>query len=265
MRSKEIVSHFWVAGQPYFATTLLIAPPGGVGALNTSTQQNQNGTETIAEGEMSSTSERASNSLREGMPEIRETVDCVLYDMDGTQVNTLSVEFPANTVGVIELEPFISAMKIESGFQYGHVQVASRAGTRHHCRVTSANGAMSLSEPLALRSRDMTFLPLLLSTHREQLLVFVNGGTEVAQVNTRLFYGSRSPEWNIVIPPNGSKVVSLHDDLLASQDDRSWERAPQQSYVRFTSRYQGPVSCFAVERVPGETLSQDVYRTLSLT
>jgi hypothetical protein len=249
MRSKDLVSHFWVAGQPYFSTTLLIAPP--VSSPSPS---------------ISGETEEGQSADKEPQPsEDREVVECVLYDMDGTQVNTVSVEFPAHSIGVVQLEPFISAMKIESGFQYGHVQVTSRIGSRHHCRVTTSNGAMQFSEPLALRSRDMSFLPLLLSPHREQMLVFVNAGTEVGQVNTRLFYGSRSPEWNIVVPPNGSKVVSLHDDLLASQDDRSWEKSPQQSYLRFTSRYQGPVSCFAIERVPGESLSQDIYRTLSLT
>jgi hypothetical protein len=231
MRIKDTVSHFWIAAQPFFATQILAVPPHISGEAS----PNQEG------------------------------IECVIYDVDGVKVNTVTVEFPGSTVGVVELEPFIAGLKLESGLQHGHVEVTSRGGTRHICRITANNSAMQFTEPVLLRSRDNSFIPLTLSSHREQMLVAVNAGTEVAQVTCRLFYGSRSPEWNLVIPPHGSKLVSLHDDLLVTQDDRSWEKGAVQSYIRMTSRYQGPVSCFAMERIPGETFSQDIYRTLSLS
>jgi hypothetical protein len=231
MRIKDTVSHFWIAAHPYFATQILAVPPCAPNEEPAKTEQ----------------------------------VECNIYDVDGVKVNTVSVEFPGSTVGVVELEPFISGLKLESGLQHGHVEVTSRGGTRHMCRITSSNGAMQCTEPVLLRSRDSSFIPVTLSAQREQMVVVVNAGSEVAQVTCRLFYGSRSPEWNLVIPPHGSKLVSLHDDLLVTQDDRSWEKGSVQSYIRMNSRYQGPVSCFAVERVPGETFSQDSYRTLSLS
>ena len=264
MRAKDTVSHFWVAAQPFFATTLLVAPANVTTANATAADVPSTQADTVSEWCSDSTKDSTSgNSTVELTDE--ESDECVIYDVDGVKANTVSVQFPCATVGVVQLEPFLAGLKLESGLQHGHVEVTSRAGTRHICRITSANGAMILGEPVMLRSRDNCFLPITLSTHREQMLVLVNAGTEVAQLTCRLFYGSRSPEWNIVIPPHGSKIISLHDDLLATQDDRSWEKGPTQSYVRVTSRYQGPVSCFAIERVPGETLSQDNYRTLSLS
>jgi hypothetical protein len=198
-------------------------------------------------------------------PPGRETVECTIYDVDGTKVNAVTVEFPGGTVGVVELEPYASALKLESGMQHGHVEVVSRAGSKHSCRLVGDQCSLLVGEPVLLRSRDSSFLPITLSTQREQLLVAINAGTETAQLSCRLFYGARSPEWNIIIPPNGSKVVSVYDELLVSQDDRSWEKAATQAYLRITSRYQGPVSCFGIERIPGESLEQDVYRTLALT
>jgi hypothetical protein len=242
MTGPDVVSHFWVAGKPFFSSTIFVAPCSVVPP--------------------SSATEPPSALTEEHLKVKPCATTLDFFDADGAKTNTVEIEFPADEVGLIELEPFMAGIKVEGGVQHSHLAITSPAGTRHLCRLSNGVGVALVQDPLMVRSRESSFIPLVLSAQKEQMLAFVNAGGESAQVSCRLFYGNRSPEWNFVVAPFGAKLVSIQEELLASQDDRSWEKGSTQAYVRITARHQACISCLIVERVPGESFETDQYRCL---
>lgn len=227
MSESESISHFWVAGPPFCFSTIL-----------------------VASGTSASPSERLCTK-------------CDLFDTDGTLLQSFQVESPADEVGVIELEPFMGGLKMQSGILQGHVIVHSHHGVRHICRQQIGGHVDLIGTPREIKSREMSFIPLLLGGGREHLLAFVNTGTDEAQVVARLLYGNRSPEWTLEIPGNGCRVVSLEHELLATFDDSSWRRSVMQGYVRISPRLQSSVVCQMIEKTPMETKGQELYRCMS--
>lgn len=226
MNSNDVTSHFWIGGGPFFSTSLVVS----AGAS--------------------------------GSPGETLLASCRLFDVDGAPVNSFSVEFPAGEAGVIELEPFMAGLKMQSGIPQGHLVVTSRSGTRHFCRQQSGQSAQLLSSPALIGGREHSFVPIILGAAREHLLLFVNAATEISQVTARLFYGSRSPEWTVSIPAYGCSAVSLEDDLLRSFNDASWQKGAVQGYVRLSPRVQSSVACQILERIPGETPECEQFRCL---
>lgn len=227
MTSTDTKSHFWIAGAPFFSSTILVA-----------------------------------SGLSGTAGELIQT-NCELFDVDGTPIQRFQVEFPEREVGVIEVEPFMAGLKMQGGIVQGHLVVQSRAGTTHLCRQQVGKYADIITASRGLKSREMSFMPLLLGGRREHLIVFVNAGPDEAQVVVRLLYGSRSPEWTIQIPGNGCRAVSLEHELLATFDDSSWRKGVMQGYLRISPRSQSLIVCQMVERLPGETEDKESYRTVS--
>jgi hypothetical protein len=223
----DVTSHFWVAGAPFFSTTLLVVPALGDDG------------------------------------DVRTVTTLEFFDVDGVKTNSVEVEFPSEEVGIIELEPFAANLKMEGGVQHGHVAISSPSGTKHLCRLSIGQNACMLPEPLLLRARESCFLPVVLASRREHMLVMVNAGLETAQISARLFYGHRSPEWNLTVPPNGAKLVPMEDELLSSADEKGWDKGTVQGYLRLSSRHQAAITCFMIERMAGEAVDQDVYRCLT--
>lgn len=227
MSSDEVTSHFWIAGPPFFSSTILVA----------------------------------SNSA--GSPQGRVPVCCDLFDVDGARVNSFRVEFPEREVGVIEVEPFMAGLKTRAGITQGHLVVRSPKGTRHFCRQQIGSHFDLVPSPALLKSRESAFVPLVLGARREHLLALVNASDEAAQLVVRLMYGTRSPEWNVVVPASGCAVLALEDELLRSFDDSTWQKGAVQAYLRLSSRQQSAVACQIIERLPGETEEQEQFRCLT--
>jgi hypothetical protein len=227
MSSSDVTSHFWVASSPTLSSTLLVIP----------------GDAEVARGRALS------------------VID--LYDVDGSKVNSIEVEFPSSQVGIVELEPFATALKVQAGIAHGHLAVTSLAGSRHLCRYV-INGQIALcTDPTVVGSRESCFMPVTLGARREHLVALVNTGHEDAEVSCRLFYGSRSPEWSIVIPALASKLLSLEEELLYTTDDKVWEKSQSQAYVRITSKGTAHVTAQVIERVSGDTPELDLYRSVT--
>jgi len=227
MTESTIISHFWVAGPPFFSSTILVAS-GGVGAAGAKLE-----------------------------------AQCELFDVDGAVVEEFQIEFPECETGLIEVEPFMTGLKMQGGIVQGHLVVKSRLGTRHICRQQVGEHADMVSAPQQINSREIAFMPLLLGARREHLLVLLNARPEEAQVAVRLLYASRSPEWTVQVPANGCRVVSLEHELLSTFDDYSWQKGVLQGYVRISPRSQSALICQMIERLPGETEEQETYRTIS--
>ena len=226
MSALDATSHFWVAGAPFFSSTLLVVPN--------------------------------SDEPADG----RTTTVLDLFDVEGVKANSVELEFPSREVGVIELEPFVAGLKVEGGVHHGHLLVSSPAGTRHLMRLGLPMGVSVLRDPFVIRSRESLFLPLVLGGRREHLMALVNTTGDTAQVTVRLFYGNRSPEWNVTVPPSGVRLVPLEEELLAGSEEKGWEKGSVQGYLRFTPKHSSAVTCTVVERVVGETVDLDSYRCL---
>jgi hypothetical protein len=227
MQEAEVISHFWVAGPPFFSSTVLVASPSaGIAASTINTELE-------------------------------------LYDVEGTPVQKFSVEFPEREVGVIELEPFVSGLKMQAGIPQGHLVVKTPPGTRHFFRQQIGEHVDLINTPTPIKSREMTFLPLLLGSRREHLVTLLNVGSEVGQVVVRLLYGTRSPEWTVHIPAYGCRTISLEHELLASFDDSSWQKGVVQGYVRISPRAQSEIVFQMLERLPGETEEKESFRCMT--
>lgn len=229
MNESSVTSHFWVANPPFSISTLLVAP----------------------------------DSQQESDERICTRME--LFDADGSKVNEITVEFPINEVGVIEIEPFTQALKEQGGVAHGHLAVSSPAGTRHLCRQSFGGCVAVLQDPAITKGRENSFAPLIIGARREHQIVLVNTCAEPTQIGIRLYYGNRAPEWNVDVPGNASRLLSLESELLSSSDDKSWERGAVQAYLRIAPRLQGAVTCHIIERMPGETAGQDMYRCLALS
>jgi hypothetical protein len=226
MSVVETTSHFWVAAPPLYSSTLLVAP----------------GVDTSGQG-------RAQTRLE-------------IFDLDGTQVNSVDVEFPASEVGFVELEPFTSALKMQGGVAHGHLKVTSPPGTRHLFRQTIGSSVVLYQDPVPVASRESSFIPVVIGGRREHMVVLVNAGEEEGQIACRLFYANRSPEWTLTVPAHGSRVLSLENELLASADQKVWEKGAVQAYVRFSGKQQSPIAGHLIERALGESPEHDQYRCL---
>jgi hypothetical protein len=223
----QVVSHFWVAAPPFFSSTILVGAPGC-----------SDPTESIA-------------------------VQGELFDVEGLLIRTFGVEFPAKEVGIIELEPFMTGLKMQGGIAQGHLVLTSAAGTRHFCRQQVGGYVSVLSEPFATKGREMTCMPLLLGARREHLLMCVNTTREPGQVVVRLLYGTRSPEWTVQLPAYGCRAVSLEHELLSTFDDATWQKGVVQGYVRISPKAHSEVVCHILERSPSDNEDQESYRCLS--
>jgi hypothetical protein len=226
MSVVETTSHFWVAAPPLFSSALLVGT-----------------------GDDAAGAGRARAHLE-------------IFDLDGNQVNSVDVEFPSHEVGFVELEPFISGLKMQGGVAHGHLKVTSPAGTRHLYRQTIGTSVVLYQDPSPVQNRESSFLPVVIGGRREHMLVLVNTGEEEGQIACRIYYGNRSPEWTLSVPGNGSRVVSLESELLASTDQKTWEKGAIQAYVRFTGKHQSPIGGQIIERTLGESPDQDLYRSL---
>jgi len=228
MNESSVTSHFWVANPPFSTSTLLVATD-----------------------ELSQTTGRVATRME-------------LFDCDGSKVNEATVEFPAGEVGVIEIEPYTQSLKEQGGVAHGHLAISSPAGTRHLCRQSLGGCVSVLPDPAVTKGRENAFTPLILGSRREHLVVIVNTTAEPTQVGVRLYYGNRAPEWNVDVPGNASRLISLESELLSTSDDASWEKGAVQAYIRIAPRLQGAVTCHLVERIPGETPEQATHRCLAV-
>lgn len=226
MSVAETTSHFWVAAPPLFSTTLFVATPS------------------------------------DGDNHGRVHTSIEVFDVEGVKVNTVNVEFPEGEVGVLEMEPFIAALKMQGGVAHGHVKVTSPTGTRHLCRQSIGGSVALYADPAPVHQRENSFLPVVIGGRREHMLVLVNHGAEEGQIACRLFYANRSPEWTITVPGNGCRLLSVEGELLATTDDKVWEKGSIQAYLRFTGRQASPIAGHIVERSLGDSAEQDSYRCL---
>jgi hypothetical protein len=228
MEESGVTSHFWIASSGEFSSTLLVVADESVRRKDTS------------------------------------LVTCSVYDVDGSPVQDFQVEYPVTEVGVIELEPFVCSLKMRGGLAHGHLVVRSEAGLSHFCRHQMGKQSALVPSMRLSRGREMSFMPLLLGSHREHALVLLNDSEGEAQVVLRLMYGTRSPEWTVQVPSNGTRLVSLEHELLPSFDDSSWKKGITQGYLRVSPRGSGGIASSVIERVVSAEGGDELHRWIGV-
>lgn len=229
----EVVSHFWAVESKFLSTNIIATP-------------------------------YAAHSDEDPYDPARtETVSAEIYDVDGALTNSVSLEFPHSETGILELAPVMGGCKIASGLQQAHVVLKSGSETRFAVRYRSSSESIIASELLAVRAREPAFVPLSVSNLREQVMALVNCHSEPAQLNCRMYFGSRTPELNVVVPPFGARLVSIDAELLEAQDLRVPANELVQSYLRFNLKNSGLIGVQILERVFENGADQEVYRALA--
>lgn len=220
-RSSHTGEHFWIASYPFFETSLCVTP-----ALKI-----------VSDNELQSINQTC-----------RSEID--IYDCDGDHVNSLSLQFPDSEVGLIEMDPFLGACKLESGLKHAHIVVRSQApGVSHQCRLVSNDHATIVGPTFSIFPVMPTFFPVTFEDSKSHLVVIVNYGAEPAAVRCRLFFGSRTPEIVVNIPGNGSRVLGIEGEF-ADCSSKAQDRSIQ-AYVRLTTRSDQGLGCQLIERSDG--------------
>lgn len=191
------------------------------------------------------------NSDGTGAAYVAALSKCILrfYDPDGLQFNEINLELNTGTTCVLELEPFLSGCKYESGLKYAHLEVIAPAYWQAVCRIVNSQGA-TLSGPCAvLNGSRREFLPVSFHAQRETFIFLVNMKASPGTVRGRFFCGRRSPEGVWQLPAKGCRVVSLvHDFAEFIEGDLS---EPVQGYIRFGVRGDFEVGMQMLERALG--------------
>ena len=173
----ELVSHFWVSAYPYFDSSLI-----SVQSID------------------SANSDRAQIRLD-------------FLDADGRPFNEVSLSYDQRETGILELEPFMSGCKLESGMKHAHLVVRSPKNVRHQLRIHTREAVSFLGALAPLNRVAVPCLPIWFSERRSNFLSVINQSEIVAQVKCRLFFGSRSPELVINIPPLGIRLIHLESQF----------------------------------------------------
>lgn len=223
---SAVRSHFWVASWPFFETTLFLIPAAG--AVEEETES--------------------------------EAATIKVHDCDGQLVNELVIESPRREVGCIELDSCLGMVKLEGGLKHAHLVVTSGVGTSHLCRINNRSSAAMLGSSDLFSSGRATFFPALFGADRTMMIALTNHGHEVASAKIRLFAGSKMPETTCVIPPMGSRLVSLEAEF--SEVVPSKTVGGTQGYVRLSTRSEQSIGAQLIERTQSQS-GEDVYLALS--
>ncbi len=203
-----------------------------------------------------------------------------LFDADGAHVNTIEVSC-ADKSGVIlvELEPMMSACKLESGMKHGHITVRSPFPATHFMRVISRDCSTLTAPLLPLSSSEMTFFPVTFARGRAPYVCVVNfgeGSEAPLHVRARVYHGKRAPEAVILVPPRSTRIFNLSaicaNILAEAQSGKEAELqdseprpdeglASSQAYVRLSLREEGRAG---VQLIEYAQVGDDVHMITSI-
>lgn len=218
---RQVVSQFWFCTYPIFSSQLLF-------------------------------SARREEALQH--PAVLEVYDC-----DGELVNEAVVSFKDTSLGVLDLEPFVAACKLESGMKHGRVLVRSSQHSNIQCRVSQNKGGSFLANQQDILRRRDVFFPLTFSPDRTNYICLANQSTEDSTVRFRIFCGSRTPKQEVVVPALGARIVQL-ESLFPEYG--YIEDKLIRAYVRLSVRAGGLVSCATFDRLLLQA-DMDQYKAVS--
>lgn len=179
-------------------------------------------------------------------PIVSAPFNLYLYDCDGALVNQVELQFPAGKLVVLPLVEFAEGLKLESGLRYGQLVVSAPSENLINCKIHGGDWAGSCSDNQSLSVDKSIFFPITLSEERSYVLAFCNASKSIAQLKGRLFFGKRTPEFNCVLPPLGSRIVSVNSQF--SEFTAVPPGKELQAYLRLTSRERSLIGVQLIER-----------------
>lgn len=157
-------SHFWVSADDSFATTLFFLSPDFA---------------------------------------VPPKHSITVYDALGGKINEIRVEFPANQVGILDVDSFLGDCRYLQGLRQAHIHISSPAGVVHKVEIKGKHSSYSISDEQLVDKKHAACFPLTLSQSSANLLALTNFGKPDALIRLRLFTGNRAPDLEIKVPENG--------------------------------------------------------------
>lgn len=206
----EPVQHFWVASGPFMESYFLFVP-----SLD-------------------------SNSCSARLS---------FYDADGARVNDSEVKGIPGHPMVLEVGQFLGSCKLESGLRHAHLVVENEGKAWAGCRLTSGSSASMTGSFTQVTPERTGFMPVVFSAARHPLLCAVNYSQEELHIRCQLFFGARIPETELVIAPNGARLLAL--DLEFEQSLPKEAGKTVRAYLRFGVKGAGSGGVQVFELYPG--------------
>ena len=215
-RVNEDGEHFWIATYPFVDTSLIITPPENI---------------------PSAEEEDVWSSIK-------------IFDCDGELVNSVDLRFAPKEVGSISLDPLMGACKLESGFKAAHVVAkALKPAVRHQCRVISQDHAWLSGPTFLVYPTQMTFFPVSFTPLRQNYVSAVNLSDEEGALRVRLYFGSRTPEVLITIPPRGARIICVEHEFSECMEKVGDKTL--QGYLRFSTKIEKGIGVQLLEKTEG--------------
>jgi hypothetical protein len=174
-----------------------------------------------------------------------QRADLQLFDCEGELVNELTVTFPAGELHTIDIGSLLQRCRLQNGFPHGQLVVSSASGTTHALHVHSKNQGTLVPNTPAFDEDHPSFIPIRLGTSRDTFVALVNTRRESAAVTLRLISGKRSPETICVLPPLGSRMISIYSEFPEFVESRAHGLA----YIRLRTRTSWAIGSFFFEQV----------------
>ena len=238
-----MTTHFWVCAYPFLDSSIFVVPP----VLSVPLEPDSFSS-VPAETEVGSAVTAAVNNTEIKRPKNSTAQTMVtLFDADGDVANELTLSYPINEIGILELETLMGACKLESGLKHAHVMVESERGYAHYCRLHTREGAAILGVPSQLSVAHSTFFPLTFDEGRSYFVSLINHSRTPAAVKCRLFSAKRSPETLISVPALGARVLQVETEFPDYAGNNEGGKQLQ-AYLRLSTKSEATLGAQLIER-----------------
>lgn len=207
------IRHFWVASAPFVETYLIFVP------------------------------EFCTSRAGE-----RSAAQLTFFDADGIIVNEAEISALAGQAAVLEVGQFLGSCKLESGIRHAHLVLQSRDNAWAACRMTSGASASMLGLFTDINAEQTGFMPVVFSAVRHPVLCAVNYSGEDFDLRCQLFFGSRIPETELVVPGNGARLLALDVEFEQSLSKDAGKTL--RAYLRFGVKGNGTGGIQLLELYP---------------
>ena len=129
------------------------------------------------------------------------------YDYRGVLFQQARIECPAGTE--VDLQPFLSACRMQGGIRHCHLEVLHSVGIRARCFLRSSYGMLLQSGEYVLDEKAMRCLPVSGQGHREVFVLLTSMATSMCRVKFKLLSEKRNPEGIILLRPQASAFISI--------------------------------------------------------
>ncbi len=132
-----------------------------------------------------------------------------IFDADGHSANRAQIEFQQNVVGLLELSPYLSTMKLQAGLRHGLLTVNHPLGMSLLLRLSNRDRSTLVQAGSVITRSAPRALPVHVQENRMSCLSLVNIDDRPTSVRAKIMLGKRSPELMFELAPRESRVIDL--------------------------------------------------------